>query len=189
MVRTASTMLALGTIAPDFGLPDTKGGLVSPADFKEAPALLVVFMCNHCQFVKYILSKMVELVKLYQQKGVAVVAINSNDIEGFPADRPEMMAMLAEDKGFTFPYLYDESQVVAAAYHAACTPDFFLFDGERKLVYRGQLDDSRPDNNIPITGDDLTAAVDAVLAGSPVAADQKPSIGCNIKWKPQNQPD
>ncbi|MFH1719620.1 MAG: thioredoxin family protein [Planctomycetota bacterium] len=189
MSLTASQMLELGTLAPEFNLPDTAGKKVSLDDFKDAPALVVVFMCNHCPFVKHILDRMVELVKEYQAKGVAVVAINSNDAGGYPEDRPEMMAKAAKKYGFTFPYLYDETQEVAKAYRAACTPDFFLFDGGRKLVYRGQLDDSRPGNGIPVTGADLTPAVDAVLAGRPVAREQKPSMGCNIKWKRGNEPD
>jgi peroxiredoxin len=189
MVVTASNMLVLGTSAPDFNLPDTQGNMVSLADFKEAPALLVIFMCNHCPFVKHILRVMVDLVKQYQAKGVAVVGINSNDIENFPDDSPEKMAKVAKESGFTFPYLYDESQNVAQAYLAACTPDFFLFDKERKLVYRGQMDDSRPGSEIPVTGVDLIKAMDAVLAGRDISGDQKPSIGCNIKWKEENEPD
>jgi peroxiredoxin len=189
MVMTASTMLSLGTTAPDFSLADTEGNIVSVDDFKDAPALLVVFMCNHCPFVKHVLKVMVELIKEYQQKGVAVVGINSNDVDNFPEDRPEMMARIAKEKGFTFPYLYDETQEAARAYRAACTPDFFLFDKERRLVYRGQMDDSRPGNNVPVTGADLRAALDAVLAGREVNKEQKPSMGCNIKWKQANEPD
>jgi thiol-disulfide isomerase/thioredoxin len=157
-------------------------------DFTEAPALLVIFMCNHCPFVKHILSDMIKLVKEYQAKGVAVVGINSNDVANFPEDSPEMMADVAKEAGFTFPYLYDETQDVAKAYCAACTPDFFLFDKERTLVYRGQMDDSRPGNDIPVTGLDLIKAMDAVLAGREVGSEQKPSIGCNIKWKQGNEP-
>lgn len=189
MVITASTMLPLGTLAPAFRLPDTEGNIVSAEDFKDAPALLVIFMCNHCPFVKHILDVMVELVKGYQTKGVAVVGINSNDVANFPDDRPEMMAKVAKEAGFTFPYLYDETQEVAKAYHAACTPDFFLFDGERMLVYRGQMDDSRPGNDLPVTGLDLIKVMDAVLAGKEVNAEQKPSMGCNIKWKQGNEPE
>jgi len=188
MVMTGSTMVALGTSAPGFSLPDTKGNVVSLNDFKEAPALLVIFMCNHCPFVKHVLSGLVELIKEYQGKGVAVVGVNSNDVESFPEDRPEMMARVAKQAGFTFPYLYDETQEVAKAYHAACTPDFFLFDKESTLVYRGQMDDGRPGNNIPITGADLRGALDAVLEGKQVSDEQKASIGCNIKWRPGNQP-
>jgi len=189
MVATASTMLPLGTSAPDFRLPDTEGNMVSLSDFKQAPALLVIFMCNHCPFVKHILSNLVALAKEYQEKGVAIVGINSNDVDSFPQDRPEMMAQNAKEAGFTFPYLYDATQEVAKAYRAACTPDFFLFDADRKLVYRGQMDDSRPGNNVPVTGADLRAALDAVLEGGPVSADQKPSMGCNIKWEPGREPD
>ncbi len=189
MVVTNSTMLPLGTEAPDFSLPDTQGKIVSLADFKDAPALLVIFMCNHCPFVKHIIDELVKLVKEYQQKGVAVVGINSNDVGSFLEDRPDMMAKVARKKGFTFPYLYDESQNIAMIYHAACTPDFFLFDGDRKLVYRGQMDDSRPGNGIPVTGEDLRAALDAVLKGERVSAIQKPSMGCNIKWKGDNTPE
>ncbi len=189
MAVTPSTMLPLGTLAPDFSLTDTRGNIVSSADFKDSPALLVIFMCNHCPFVKHILNDLVKLVEEYQQKGLAVVGINSNDVAGFPEDRPEMMAELAKKMRFTFPYLYDETQQVAKAYCAACTPDFFLFDRERRLVYRGQMDDSRPGSNIPVTGSDLRAACDATLEGKHVSESQKPSIGCNIKWRPGNQPD
>ena len=189
MVMTASTMLPLETVAPDFSLPDTRGNMVSPRDFADAPGLLVIFMCNHCPFVKHVLNGMIAMVKDYQGKGVAVVGINSNDVESFPEDRPEMMAEVAEEKGFTFAYLYDESQEVARVYRAACTPDFYLFDGQRRLAYRGQMDDSRPGNNIPVTGADLRAAMDAVLAGQHVNEDQKPSMGCNIKWKPGREPE
>jgi peroxiredoxin len=189
MVMTASTMLSLGTKAADFSLPDIDGKMVSLKDFKEAPALLVIFMCNHCPFVKHVLSGLVKLVQEYQGKGVAVVGINSNDVESFPEDRPEMMAKVAKQAGFTFPYLYDETQEVAKAYHAACTPDFFLFDKDRMLVYRGQMDDSRPGNDIPVSGADLRTALDSVLAGKRVSGGQKPSIGCNIKWKQGNEPE
>lgn len=189
MARTASTMLPLGTVAPDFRLPDTEGNLVSAEDYKDAPALLMIFMCNHCPFVKHILDDLVDLIPGYQAKGLAVLAINSNDVESFPEDRPEMMDELAREKEFTFPYLYDETQEAAKAYSAACTPDFFLFDAERKLVYRGQMDDSRPGNGVPVTGNDLKAALDAVLEGKNIPAEQKPSIGCNIKWKQGNEPD
>ena len=189
MVVTASTMLPLGTRAPEFNLPDTRGNMVSLADFEDKPALLVIFMCNHCPFVKQVLKKMVEIVKQYQAKGVAVVGINSNDVGTYPEDSPEMMAKVAHREGFSFPYLYDQTQEAAKAYHAACTPDFFLFDKQRKLVYRGQMDDSRPDSGIPITGADLNAAIDAVLEGREVSGEQKPSMGCNIKWKPENEPE
>ncbi len=189
MAVTASKMLTLGIPAPNFSLPDTEGNIVSPANFEESPALLVIFMCNHCPFVKHILSDLVSLAKEYQAKGVAVVGINSNDVANYPEDSPQMMAKLAEEAGFTFPYLYDETQEVAKAYQAACTPDFFLFDKERRLAYRGQMDDSRPSNNIPVTGLDLIKAMDAVLAGRKVSNEQKPSIGCNIKWKQGNEPE
>jgi peroxiredoxin len=189
MAVTASRMLALGTPAPDFSLPDTAGNMVSLADFQKSPALLVIFMCNHCPFVKHVLGNLLELVKEYQAKDVAVVSINSNDVANYPDDRPEMMAELARECGLTFPYLYDETQEIARKYSAACTPDFFLFDGTGSLVYRGQMDDSRPGNGIPVTGADLTAAIDAAIEGRPVASEQKPSMGCNIKWKPGNEPD
>lgn len=189
MAVTASEMLPLGTSAPGFNLPDTTGKMVSLKDFREAKAFLVIFMCNHCPFVKHILDPMIELVKGYQSKGVTVVGINSNDVANYPDDRPEMMAKVAREVGFTFPYLYDETQKVAKAYCAACTPDFFLFDSNKTLVYRGQMDDSRPGNGIPVTGADLTAAINAVLEGKQVSKEQKPSIGCNIKWKQGHKPD
>jgi peroxiredoxin len=189
MVMTASTMLALGTKAPDFSLPDTKDNIVSLSDFDDAKAVLVVFMCNHCPFVKHILDHFVDLAREYQRKGAAVVGINSNDVESYPEDRPEMMAKVAKQKGLPFPYLYDATQEVARSYHAACTPDFFLFDEDRRLVYRGQMDDSRPGNNVPITGKDLRTALDAVLKSEPVPETQRPSMGCNIKWRPGNAPD
>jgi peroxiredoxin len=189
MALTPSTMLPLGTSAPAFSLPDaTSGKTVSIADFKNAPALVVMFICNHCPYVKHVRSGLAQLVKDYQAKGVAAVGISSNDVESHPDDSPQKMAIEARDAGYTFPYLYDESQAVARSYQAACTPDIFLFDREKRLVYRGQLDDSRPGNGIPVTGKDLRNALDAVLAGKPVAALQKPSIGCNIKWKAGNEP-
>lgn len=188
MTVTASTMLPLGTKAPAFSLPDTQGRIVSPEDFKEAPALVIIFMCNHCPFVKHVLHAMVELTGEYQQKGVAFVAINSNNAAEFPEDRPERMKELAAEAGFTFPYLYDETQEVAKEYRAACTPDFYVFDRERKLAYRGQMDASRPGSSIVPDGADLRAALDAVLENKPVGSDQKPSMGCNIKWKPGNEP-
>ncbi len=189
MAVTPSTMLALGTPAPDFRLPDTDGTTVSLGDLKDAPALLVVFMCNHCPYVKHVREGLSQMAKDYQAKGVAIVGINSNDVANFPDDSPEMMAKEVKAAGYTFPYLYDESQEVAKAYRAACTPDFFLFDKQRKLVYRGQMDDSRPGSGIPVTGGDLRAAMDAVLEGRSVPTDQKASIGCNIKWKPGNEPN
>jgi peroxiredoxin len=189
MVVTASKMLDLGTSAPEFNLPDTQGNIVSLGNFKDAPALLVIFMCNHCPFVKHVLHVMVDLIKRYQAKGIAIVGINSNDVANFPDDQPEKMAKVAKKAGFTFPYLFDQSQEVAKTYHAACTPDFFLFDKERKLVYRGQMDDSRPGSEVPVTGVDLIRAMDAVLAGRDISINQKPSMGCNIKWKQGNEPE
>lgn len=188
MVMTPSTMLPLGTPAPDFSLPDPAGRKVSLSDFQGTPALLVMFICNHCPFVKHVRGELAKLVKEYQAKGVAAVGISSNDIVNYPADNPEKMAEEARDAGYTFSYLFDESQDIAKAYHAACTPDFFLFDKDQRLAYRGQLDDSRPSNGMPVTGRDLRAALDAVLAGKPAPAEQKPSIGCNIKWKKGNEP-
>lgn len=189
MVVTASTMFELGVSAPNFSLPDTQGNIVSLKDFKNAKAFLVMFMCNHCPFVKHVLRNLVSIVKDFQTKGVSVVGINSNDVTTVPEDRPDMMSRAAKDIGFTFPYLYDESQEVAKAYHAACTPDFFLFDAQRKLVYRGQMDDSRPGNNVPVTGEDLIAAVNSLLQGTKISEKQKPSMGCNIKWRSGNEPD
>ena len=188
MAETPSTMLPLGTKAPHFRLPDPQGKWVSLDDFHDAPAFLVVFMCNHCPYVKHIWSHFAELAREYQAQGVGVVAINSNDFESYPDDRPEKMAEEIKQVGYTFPYLYDESQEVAKAYRAACTPDLYLFDRDRRLVYRWQFDDSRPGNGRPVTGADLRAALDAVLAGRPVPGIQKPSIGCNIKWKRGNAP-
>jgi peroxiredoxin len=182
-------MLPLGTTAPDFRLPDTSGKTVSLADFKTAPALLVMFICNHCPFVKHIRSGLAQLARDYQPRGVAIVGISSNDVANYPADSPAKMAEEARAAGYLFPYLYDETQEVAKAYRAACTPDFFLFDGNQRLAYRGQFDDSRPSNGIPVTGNDLRAALDAILDGKSLSANQKPSIGCNIKWKPGNEPE
>lgn len=188
MAETPSTMLPTGTKAPAFRLPDTAGKPVSLEEFKDAPALLVAFICNHCPYVKHIRSKFAEVARDYQSRGVGVVAISSNDAQSYPDDSPEQMANEVKLAGYSFPYLYDESQEVAKAYQAACTPDFFLFDRDRQLVYRGQFDDSRPGSGRPVTGKDLTAAVDAVLAGRPVASEQRPSVGCNIKWKRGNEP-
>lgn len=184
MALTPSTMLPLGTAAPDFRLPDTEGRMIELDDFDGAPALLVAFICNHCPYVKHVRGELAALASEYQQMGVAIVGINSNDAENYPDDSPAMMVREKAEVGYRFPYLYDESQAVARAYQAACTPDFFLFDRDRKLVYRGQLDGSRPGNGVPVTGQDLRAALDAVLAGRPVAVEQRPSLGCNIKWKP-----
>jgi peroxiredoxin len=181
-------MLPLGTNAPEFRLKNTGGKLVSLSDFKRAPALLVVFMCNHCPYVKHIRSGLAQLARDYLPRGVAMVGINSNDAVNYPEDSPAKMAEEAKSAGYIFPYLYDETQEVAKAYHAACTPDIYLFDKDQRLVYRGQLDDSRPGNNVPVTGKDLRAALDAALSGMPVSPKQKASIGCNIKWKAGNEP-
>ncbi|HPM81693.1 MAG TPA: thioredoxin family protein [Candidatus Anammoximicrobium sp.] len=189
MVRTASTMLPLGTRAPDFSLPDIDGRIVSLADFRDAPALLVIFLCNHCPYVKHVAPELARLVRDYQTRGVAVVGINSNDTDAYPDDAPERMVEEVRQRGYTFPYLYDATQAVAHAYRAACTPDFYVFDQQRRLVYRGQMDDSRPRSDVPVTGRDLRAALDAVLAGQSVPEPQRPSLGCNIKWKPGREPD
>ncbi|MGP0063504.1 MAG: thioredoxin family protein [Isosphaeraceae bacterium] len=189
MSLTPSTMLPLGTHAPGFRLRDTDGKLVTLDDFRDAPALLVIFLCNHCPYVKHIRHELATLARDYQERGVAVVGINSNDAVNYLDDRPEMMVREKAEVGYTFPYLYDESQDVAKAYKAACTPDFYVFDKDRKLAYRGQLDGSRPGNAIPVTGNDLSAALDAVLSGRPAVDDQRPSIGCNIKWKRGNAPE
>jgi peroxiredoxin len=189
MVAVPSTMLPLGTPAPDFRLPDTDGRAVARDDFRDAPALLVMFICNHCPFVQHIRAGLAEFARDYQPRGLAIVAINSNDVAAHPDDRPEKMREERQRAGYLFPYLFDETQAVARAYRAACTPDFFLFDRSRRLVYRGQFDDSRPGNDRPVTGADLRAAADAVLAGTAQPADQRPSIGCNIKWKPGAAPE
>lgn len=189
MAKTPSTMLALGTRAPDFSLPDTAGKTVSLADFKDAPALVVVFMCNHCPFVIHIRPELAAFGKYAQAKGAVVVGINSNDVQNYPDDSPEKMKQEVAEHGYTFPYLFDENQEVAKAYRAACTPDFYLFDGEQRLVYRGQFDDSRPGSDVPVTGVDLRRALDGLLAGAPLAEEQRPSMGCNIKWKPGGAPD
>ena len=182
-------MLSLGTTAPDFKLPDTTGKTVSPADFKDKSALLVIFMCNHCPYVKHIREGLAKLARDYRPRDVAVIGINSNDVANYPADSPAKMADEAKSAGYIFPYLYDETQSVAKVYHAACTPDIYLFDKDQRLAYRGQFDDSRPGNGIPVTGKDVRAALDALLAGKPLPPNQKPSIGCNIKWKPGNEPE
>ncbi len=188
MVETASTMTELGTEAPDFRLSDTEGNEVSLEDFEDAPALLVMFICNHCPFVKHIRSELARFAREYRQRGLAIVGINANNPETHPQDSPEQMVKEARELGYVFPYLFDETQETAKAYSAACTPDFFLFDRDRKLINRGQFDDSRPGNARPVTGEDLRRAADAVLAGELVREDQKPSIGCNIKWKAGNEP-
>ena len=188
MALTPSTMLPLGTIAPDFALPDTEGNTVRLGDFKDAPALVVAFICNHCPYVKHVAGELARLGRDYGAKGVAIFGINPNDFEKHPEDGPEQMKIEIEARGYTVPYLIDETQEVAKAYRAACTPDFYLFDRQRKLVYRGQLDEARPSNDKPNDGRDLRRALDAVLAGQPVPEDQLPSIGCNIKWKPGKEP-
>lgn len=189
MVRTASLMVPLGTKAPDFELPDTEGNIVRRKDF-DGKSLLVAFQCNHCPYVKHVRGKLAELAHDYMTKGVAVVGISSNDAEQYPDDSPEAMKEEKVEIGYPYPYLYDETQEVAKTYRATCTPDFFLFDKDHKLVYRGQMDSSRPDSGVPVTGEDLTAAVEAMLAGEQVPAEsQKPSMGCNIKWKKGNEPD
>ncbi|TWU32584.1 thioredoxin family protein [Novipirellula artificiosorum] len=194
MVRTASTMLPLGTSIPDFQLPDCDGQTVSLADFSNSKALLVIFMCNHCPFVKHVAEQLRLLSDEYMAKGVGVVGISSNDAANYPEDSPAAMKQEKADRGYSFAYLYDEDQSVAMRFHAACTPDFFLFApesqaGDMKLAYRGQLDSSRPKTDIPVTGVDLRAAIDAVLAGDWPSEKQTPSIGCNIKWKQGNEPE
>jgi thiol-disulfide isomerase/thioredoxin len=173
---------------PPFALPDLSGQIVSMGTFAGAPGLLVMFICPHCPFVKHLRSAIAEFAREYQARGLAIVGINSNDVEQYPDDSPEGMRREVEEAGYTFPYLFDESQEVALAYGAACTPDFFLFDGARKLVYRGQFDPSRPGNDVPVTGGDLRAAADALLEGRAIPGDQFPSLGCNIKWKAGNEP-
>lgn len=183
-------MLDLGVAAPDFQLPDTVSGqMISLATFADRPALLVMFICQHCPFVKHVEAELARIGQDYGNQGLGIVAISSNDIDNYPQDDPAHLKAMAERLGFTFPVCYDATQAVAKAYRAACTPDFFLFDGDRQLVYRGQLDDSRPGNDQPVNGADLRAAIEAILKGEPVSTTQKPSIGCNIKWKPGNEPD
>ena len=189
MVRTPSTMLPLGTTAPGFSLPNVDGRMVSLDAAAGPRGTLVMFICNHCPFVKHVADQLAALGRDCMPRGVGVVAISSNDVASHPADSPEQMIHEAEERGYAFPYLYDETQEVAKAYHAACTPDFFLFDSARKLVYRGQLDASRPGNDLPVTGADLRAAIEAVLENKAQASEQRPSLGCNIKWKPGNEPD
>lgn len=189
MAKTSSTMLALGTKAPDFQLPDVVSGqMMSLENFVDQKALLVMFICQHCPFVQHIKDELAKLSKDYQSEAVGIVAISSNDVDNYPQDSPEHLKLMVKENGLLFPILYDQTQDVAKAYTAACTPDFFLFDDSRSLVYRGQLDDSRPGNSQPVTGKDLRAALDAVLADRTVDSQQKPSIGCNIKWKPGNEP-
>jgi peroxiredoxin len=188
MSRTASQMLPLGTLAPDFSLADPAGVMHSLGDSADARALLVAFICNHCPYVKHIRAELSALGVDCARRGVAMVAINSNDIENYPNDAPVHMATEIREHRYVFPYLFDGTQEVAKAYAAACTPDFYLFDKDRRLVYRGQLDDSRPRGDVPVTGKDLRDAIDAVLAGQPVSEAQTPSLGCNIKWKSGNEP-
>ena len=190
MVLTPSTMLALGTRAPDFTLPDVVSGKpFSLADFEGKKGLLVMFICRHCPYVQHVKQELARLGRDYAEQDIGIVAISANDVASYPDDAPKKLVEMAKELGLAFPVCYDESQGTAQAYTAACTPDFFLFDAGRSLVYRGQLDEARPGNNKPVTGKDLRAAIDAVLAGKPVSPEQKPSIGCNIKWKPGNQPD
>jgi len=190
MAAVPSTMLPLGTKLPAFSLPNTLDGKrVSSADFDRQPALLVMFICNHCPYVQHVKQEIGRVVADYAPRGVGLVAISSNDVAQFPDDAPDKMKALARSEGWKFPYLFDETQQVARAFQAACTPEFYLFDRERRLVYRGQLDGSRPKNDVPVTGKDLRAALDALLSGKPVSPQQVPSVGCNIKWKPGNEPD
>lgn len=184
MAATPSTMMPLGTIAPSFKLTDTvSGNTLSLSELQGDKATLVMFICNHCPYVLHVNDELVRIANDYQPRGVSFIAISSNDVENYPQDSPELMKVLAKDVGYTFPYLYDETQEVAKAYQAACTPDFFLFDHVLKCVYRGQLDNSRPNSQIPITGKDLRNALDALLSGEKISENQIPSIGCNIKWK------
>ena len=191
MVRTESTMLELGTKAPDFSLHEpASGNTVSLSDFEGAKALLVVFMCNHCPYVKHLNKPLADMIKQYESQGLKAVAINANDVDNYPDDSPDKMIEEVNNLGYSFPYLYDESQSVAKAYKAACTPDFFIFDDKQQLAYRGQFDDSRPKNDKPLTGDDMRNAIETILAGNTIPEEeQKPSMGCNIKWKPGNEPD
>ena len=188
MVRTASTMLPLGTTAPDFSLPECSGGTVSLSDVSDGKALLVIFMCNHCPYVKHVADQLKSLSDDYMPQGVNVIGISSNDAQKYPDDSPEAMVKEKADRGYAFPYVSDADQSVAQSYAAACTPDFYLFDAENRLVYRGQLDASRPKTDLPVTGEDLRAAIDAVLSGDAPSDQQTASIGCNIKWKEGNEP-
>lgn len=188
MVKTASTMLPLGTIAPDFRLPNIDGRTMSLDEIATGKGLVVMFICNHCPFVKHVAPELVRLTKDYEARGIRFVGISSNDVAAYPADSPEMMKQEAAAQGYTFPYLFDETQQVAQAYRAACTPDFYIFDQNKRLVYRGQLDDSRPGNGKPLNGSDLRGALDQLLSNADLPADQRPSIGCNIKWKPGHEP-
>jgi peroxiredoxin len=190
MAKTASTMLALGTPAPEFHLPDAVSGQTISLDtFTGNSALLVMFICRHCPFVKHIQTELAQLGQDYGTRNLGIVAISANDAENYPEDAPDRLKAMAQELNFSFPLCYDETQAVAKAYTAACTPDFFLFDADRKLAYRGQLDASRPGNGLPVTGEDLRQAIEALLGQGTIDLDQKPSIGCNIKWKPGNAPD
>lgn len=189
MARTHSTMLELGTSAPDFILPEpATSRLVSLVEFSGQP-MVVAFICNHCPYVKHIISRFSDIAQRYMAQGIAFVAINSNDVDHYPDDSPDKMVGFARGHGFSFPYLFDESQSVAKAYRAACTPDLFLFDAAHRLICRGQFDDSRPQSDVQVTGRDLTMAMDLLLAGNAIPVEQKPSLGCNIKWKAGNEPD
>jgi len=190
MAKTLSTMLELGTRAPEFSLPDVVSGrVVSLATFAGKKGLLVMFICPHCPFVKHVQGELARIGVDYGGKDLGIVAISSNDADNFPEDSPEGLKQMARQQSFEFPFCYDETQETAKAYAAACTPDFYLFDESRRLVYRGQLDDSRPGTDVPVTGQDLRAAIDALLEDRPVRQNQRPSIGCNIKWKPGNEPE
>lgn len=184
------SLLALGSEAPDFALRDVRtGGIVRRSDFDEKRGLLVLFICRHCPYVKHVEGGIAKLAQDYADRDLAIVAISANDPQAYPEDAPESLAEQARLAGFTFPYLFDETQEVARAYTAACTPDPFLFDADRRLVYRGQLDGSRPGNDVPVTCEDIRRAIDAVLEGRPVPADQRPAVGCSIKWRPGNEPE
>jgi peroxiredoxin len=184
MAATPSNMMPLGTIAPDFTLPNpVTGGMATLQDLKGEEATMIMFVCNHCPYVKHVQNELVKMAHEYQPKGIKFIAISSNDVENYPEDSPEKMKEEAENAGYTFPYLYDETQEVAKAYLAACTPDFYTFDKDLKCVYRGRLDGATPKNNVPVTGAELRGAFDAILAGQSVNSEQTPSIGCNIKWK------
>ena len=190
MALKESTMLALGTPMPSFALPDVRSQeIINSETFQKKSALLVMFICRHCPYVVHVQEELTKLAQDYQEKDLGILAISSNDVSGYPADAPPRLQEMAEQLGWKFPYCYDETQAVAKAFTAACTPDFFLFDRQRQLVYRGQLDESRPGNGKPLTGQDLRAALDAVLSGQPVSSQQRPSAGCNIKWKSGNEPE
>ena len=189
MTAVNSQMMDLGTKMPAFELPAADGGWVASENFPAPKGLLVMFICNHCPYVQHVREELVALIKEYQIMGIAAVGINANDWTAYPDDSPEKMAQAAREFGFTFPYLYDETQEVAKAFQAACTPDFFLFDSRHHLVYRGQMDGSRPGNDVPVTGEDLRAAMDALVEGAAVNPQQRPSLGCNIKWRKGNAPE